>query len=262
MSAELFVPDDMEEVTTSCAVCKKPMRVQVPKDPEVRRMLNMIEPADDKRGQVVFAGKSFMQGVAHQNCIATEIGRREAVRAKQDLNERFELWQKICPDEFKQAIDFQRCARELYNLVMAWTYSGRGIIASGRTGRCKTRFLFKLCEREFFAGRSVEYVRHPDFREKVSRLAYDDATKLYHYTKKFLTADIVFFDDLGKGRITAASEEAIESLINARTIAGLPIFFTTNDGDESLQARLSEDRGEPMLRRILDFCEPIDFGFV
>ena len=246
--------DETELVQVACNICTMPMMIPLPMEKDAREI------ADKMRA---------MCPPAHEACIDQRVAdRAEKVQDTTDAERRAQ-WAKICPEEFREPFSINRVdsairetVRRNYAKIMAWRFeSRRGIIAYGRTSRCKTRILFKLCEREFMAGRSVEYVRHPDFRETVSRLSFSDQVAARRYVRKFEQADIVLFDDLGKGRITEASEEAIESLINHRKMFRKPIFFSTNDGADSLQARLSADRGEPMIRRILDFCEDFDFGF-
>lgn len=238
------IADETELVPTKCAKCGASIMVEVPIDPDARKLVS-----------------GLLARVACEGCTEIAGARKiEQTRTASQM-ERLSQWRQLCPDEFKKPIDFKLCSKKLHAAIMAWEFGTRGLIATGRTGRCKTRFMFKLCEREFYAGRSLAYVRHSDFREKVSRFAYEDAGKLYRYLRPLREVDIVFFDDLGKGRFTDATEEAFESLLDFRTRGGKPILFTTNDGSESLQARLSADRGEPIIRRIFDFCEPIDFGF-
>jgi hypothetical protein len=246
MSAELNLANDLEQIRATCAICARPMFVSVPRDPEARKLMQPL-----------------LKLAAHSEC--TEYRkRRDAARLEGERQtELVENWRRICPDEFKKALDWKLCTpfRTQHDQIMGWNFGDRGLIAYGRTGRCKSRFVFKLLEREYFAGRRVAFFRHSDFRETVSRLSYESAAGLFKYIQPFRLADILLIDDLGKARITEASEEAIEGLIDERTRNGRPILITTNEGEESLGARLSQDRGEPMLRRILDFCAPVDFGF-
>lgn len=265
MSAELNMSDELEDMRTTCGVCKKPMIVQVPRDPEVRKLFGIA--------QDLLGGRTLMRVFAHDECLKDRAAMTALEVERERRVELINKWKRICPPEFLAPIDFDICGQSFkgqHDRIMKWVYGGHsiagsdqkaGLIAFGKTGRCKTRFIFKLCEREILQGREVVYVRHPEFREKVSRLSFHNANDLFYYLKPLRLADILFFDDLGKARITDASEEAIESIIDERTRNGRPIFFTTNEGDESLGARLSQDRGEPMLRRIFDFCDLVNFGF-
>lgn len=244
MSADLNFDQELEDHRTACGVCGQEMIVRIPTNPAAKKL-----------------ALGLLGTVAHDECgdqAKAEKKRRENLAAYS------ESWKLLCPPEFNKEISFSTCGLHLkpkYEQIIRWKYGPKGLIAFGGTGRCKTRFMFRLVRREHFAGRKVVYVRHPEFREKVSRLSFMSQMDLFRYMADFRAADIVFFDDLGKGRITDASEEALESMIDERTRNEKPIFFTSNEGQDSLAARLSQDRGMPMIRRILDFCEIVDFGY-
>ena len=71
--------------------------------------------------------------------------------------------------------------------------------------------------------------------------------------RRYLTvltrSDVVLFDDLGAGVITAAGEEAFEGMLSARCRNGKPTLFSANGGIEALAARFSVDRSGPIVRR-------------
>jgi DNA replication protein DnaC len=207
---------------------------------------------------------------AHDECAAQARSENNARDAAQRLEVRSQMWETICPSEFKKEIDFTKPGNSpaLFQRLGAWEYesgepkkvNGKGILATGGTGRCKSRYMFKLCERYFKAGRRVVCVSHTTFRRELSYLMREEPRQGVRYMDLLLHADIMFMDDLGKGEITPASEEAFEMLLDKRTSNGKPCFFTSNDNMSTLQRRLSADRGAPIIRRLMDYCEHMNFG--
>jgi DNA replication protein DnaC len=70
---------------------------------------------------------------------------------------------------------------------------------------------------------------------------------------------ILFLDDLGKGRSTPASEEAFFELLNVRLVKCLPTLFTTDLAVERIEAGFSDEYSRGILRRILERVDLIEF---
>jgi len=242
--SELFTPKDHEIVDATCIVCGCGIRTtaDVDCDPIMLRQL--------------------LRSLACNSCAEKRKQNDILTEAAQRLERRSTNWQQLCPPEFRKPIDFNRPGAKRVNFddVMKWKYDGRGLLVHGRTSRCKTRFLFSLMEREYNEGKRCAYVAHADYRREISWLAQTDAAALKRYMEVLLRADLVLFDDLGNGVITPTSEEAFEMLLASRTRNGLPFLFSTNETTKSLQAKFSPDRQEPIMRRIIEFTTPIDFG--
>jgi DNA replication protein DnaC len=64
-------------------------------------------------------------------------------------------------------------------------------------------------------------------------------------------------------KMIASRHEWLSSLIfdfvETRMAEGRPMFFTINLGQSELCAYTGKDRGEPLLRRIVECCELITF---
>ena len=197
------------------------------------------------------------RSVACELCIARADGEAMARKAADRLEVRSQAWETLCPHEFRQPLDFNKCNRQTHDLLMAWQYGPKGLLVTGRTGLCKTRFLCRLLEREFLAGRSCAFVAHIDFRREVSFLSQTDAAAMRRYLTVLTRSDVVLFDDLGAGVITVAGEEAFEGMLSARCRNGKPTLFSANGGIEALASRFSVDRSGPIVRRLGEFTEQI-----
>ena len=75
---------------------------------------------------------------------------------------------------------------------------------------------------------------------------------------------VVFIDDLGQEAIqTARSEWAMSwfmRFLDIRVSERLPLYVTTNLDAQGIAERgASSVRGDPMVRRLIEICEPIKF---
>ena len=55
------------------------------------------------------------------------------------------------------------------------------VLAHGGTARCKTRYMFALCEREFKAFRQVVCLTHTAFRRELSYLSREEPKQAKRY---------------------------------------------------------------------------------
>ena len=79
------------------------------------------------------------------------------------------------------------------------------------------------------------------------------------WAKKIAGEQLVVFDDFGKNRMSDRVEAEIFGVIERRMSHELPIIISTNDTGQSLESRLSPDRGAPLVRRLRECCESIAF---
>lgn len=247
---ELQFNEQMVPIDTACNICGGPIRLMMP---------------EVARGQWDAAVSGLVRMAVHDECYRHRLNedkkRERAEQVAAQVVKRNEYWTGICPPEFQKELDFTdpACKKSNFDKVMAWKFGAKGLMIHGRSGRCKTRFLYKLLYREFINCRKIMAMRHQQFRMTISLLASNNQENLAKLMARLVSTDILFLDDLGKGTLTPASEEALSEVIDFRTSYDRPIFFSTNDDFTSLKTRLSPDRGEPIIRRILDKCEVIHF---
>lgn len=164
----------------------------------------------------------------------------------------------ICPSQYRE-IDFNKlpCSRECVDKVYQWFYTGgRGLILHGDYRSGKTRLAWHIVKREFMANRSLKYFFSTVFTDKASEAhAECKASRFYEDLKR---PDILFIDDLGKGRITHRAAESLFSVIDFRISEGKPTIMTTNFVGETLKGRIDdEDLAEALIHRMRECFDMI-----
>lgn len=149
--------------------------------------------------------------------------------------------------------------------VLAHQVTGKGLILTGRTGRGKTRAMWALLRRlACEEARDVRYFHAQDwFSTLHGCLNYgrDDARG---WVEAVARRQVVFIDDLGQEAIqTARSEWAMSwflRFLDIRVSERLPLYVTTNLDAQGIAERgASSVRGDPMVRRLIEICEPVKF---
>jgi DNA replication protein DnaC len=145
------------------------------------------------------------------------------------------------------------------NLIAAidrWEYSPKGLGMIGESGAGKTRAAVEILFKEHDMGKTVCFMKATKLTQHAQdKFNNDDAVR--HTAeirlRKAYTAKLLLLDDLGKGRLPASAEELLYDLIDERSERGLPIIWTSNANGKELNAMLSADRGQAILRRLVDF---------
>ena len=149
--------------------------------------------------------------------------------------------------------------------VLAHQVGAKGLLLSGRTGRGKTRSIWALMRRlACDEARDVRYFHAQDwFATLQGCLNYgrDDARG---WVDAVARRPVVFIDDLGQEAIqTARSDWAMSwfmRFLDIRVSERLPLYVTTNLDAQGIAERgASSVRGDPMVRRLIEICEPIKF---
>ena len=149
--------------------------------------------------------------------------------------------------------------------VLGHQVGAKGLLLSGRTGRGKTRSMWALMRRLAHEEvRDIRYFHASDwFAQLQACLTYgrDDARG---WVDAVARRPIVFIDDLGQEAIqTARSEWAMSwfmRFLDIRVSERLPLYVTTNLDAQGIAERgASSVRGDPMVRRLIEICEPIKF---
>lgn len=202
--------------------------------------------------------------------------------AKEDADaaadrERVAQWDKLCPVDYRKT-DLKRLQREMREMnvapkvvgtgltmyvtqfcdhVMQFDLKERGVALVGRTGRGKTRLMWLLLRRWFFRGVRILTINGATFADEVAA-SYDDGSKAAdEFLKRYIQVPILFWDDMDKLRITDRSETAAYRLLEERRANGRVLCFTANSTPEELSRRMTEQRGGPVLTRLLAMAEVI-----
>jgi DNA replication protein DnaC len=171
---------------------------------------------------------------------------------------REESWKKICPVIFQDTEAMRLPSPSKLDLALRWSYGRQGLLLYGASGRGKSRIAWAILKREFMAGKSVEVLDCTFGFQYSSKFAVSagDASR---WVGGLMTVDLLLLDDVLKVKLTDSVEQALFAIVNSRTERGLPIIVTTNDTGESLAARMSDDRGPALLRRLREFSTTISF---
>jgi DNA replication protein DnaC len=149
-------------------------------------------------------------------------------------------------------------------LILGHSAEDKGILASGPTGRGKTRAMWALMRRyacdeglEVRCWSSVDW-----FSALLQQVRYgrDEARDWVEATA---ARKIVFLDDYGQEAMQLCREDWARAwffrFLDLRVGAGLPLYVTTNLGADEMAERSGNLRGDPLIRRLLDLCDPIRF---
>lgn len=221
---------------------------------------------------IAIDGKEILRSRYCEPCVdehnksLRKMGRSESTRV--------EKWTAICPPVYRDT-DLTRMRKdwsqkgvkcvfpqgiEFFSHFQANDGSrGVGITGDSRIG--KTRLMFRLLEGMFLAGKNVTYTYAPDFSDNYAALMSESAAKGSNYLERIIASDIWFLDDLGKGRLSEASQRALLRVIEKRTNSLRAIFVTSNHHGKVLIEKMRYDDGreseyaEPMIERLREFCD-------
>ena len=141
---------------------------------------------------------------------------------------------------------------------------GKGLLLIGKTGLFKTRSMVSLIGRLMCEdGLDVRHYKANDWFAKLqSQISFgrDDAEE---WVRAVAARPLVYIDDLGQEAVLKSREEWSQGwffdFCDRRIEANLPLLITSNLTAEEILESQSETRGDPLLRRLLELCEPVKF---
>jgi len=195
-------------------------------------------------------------------CMTKSEEREKASKTRSVLSERAAEWTRICPASYQGTdIEHSGISDICRRAAKAWNpESVRGLAFIGVTGLGKTRSLFWVLQRAHDAGRSCAAISHNRFSRVVADAFAGDGDERARgkaLLRKLARVDVLLFDDLGKAPSTERADAECEELVEVRTSNGLPMLWTSNGSGAWLAKRFGEDRGEPITRRLGEFCRVI-----
>jgi hypothetical protein len=182
----------------------------------------------------------------------------EARIARELKHRREELWMQLIGEELAATDPSKLPDPSKLTRIMYWHFGAKGLILHGETGAGKSRCASLLLRREWESRRSISILSSLAGHTYAARYARG-ADVVEEWFNKILNADIVFMDDVFKSKLTESFEAFLFGVIEERTNRRKPIIITVNDSDATLAARMSNDRGPAILRRLKDFCDTITF---
>ena len=171
-------------------------------------------------------------------------------------------WEKLCPDIFRVHVptEIEKLPDQAaYRRTMEWKHNREGLLLVGETGTGKTRTAYLLLRRLLEAGREIHAFSayHGEFANECAEQFSRDCTEANTWMRMLKTADVVFFDDLGKAARTERAQAQFFELIEGRISKGLPIIATMNKG--AMDDQFTTDRLAPLKRRLFQFCQVVKF---
>jgi DNA replication protein DnaC len=147
--------------------------------------------------------------------------------------------------------------------IRSWKRGARGIYAVGRSGRGKSRAIYDLARRlsvdELVP---VRYLLQTEVTRDINR---DGLNGFLEKMDAIRRAPVIVWDDFGKFAAIGSRRDLlvseIEAMIDFRFTHGLPLLISSNAKDNDLVEIFGAMRGEPILRRIGEGCEVVDFGW-
>ena len=178
----------------------------------------------------------------------------------QEMAQRLNTFTSQCPPLY-QDTDPSRLYAPYVQAVDEWKYSPQGLLLVGPAGKGKSRAAWMLLKREIMAGRRCYGITATQLAKAAADQWHSRAIERYHAEIMLWEAkgcSILFLDDLGKQKFTERAETELYDLLEYRTSHKKPTIATSNSDGKSFRQMLSEDRGEPILRRLQQFSTTIN----
>ncbi len=161
----------------------------------------------------------------------------------------------MVPPEFMATV----CARlnsDNLRRVLQWEPGPRGLVICGGSGLGKTRSMWELLKRHITASDFVFMSGPTSFASRMTR-AYNQGTST-EWMESVALAPIVAIDDITKLKMTPRVEAELFGIIDHRISYQLPIIVTAQGNN--LSGVWSSDYAEPLVRRLREFCQVVDFS--
>lgn len=218
--------------TALCKTCKAAFEFELLPIGNQKMIPNLCTPCAEERGK--------------------ELERKQGDAKKREKEAQ---WAALCPPLYRDT-DPHRLPKEPLQKALKWQMGAKGLLLRGETGRGKTRIATLLLNRLHHTdGLKVRTFFANHFSHSIEqRFGECEGAE---WIAKLSEADVVFFDDLGKFKLTERVEAELFGLIEERIANLKPIIATTNLTGAALVEKMTEDRGAPLVRRLREFCELI-----
>lgn len=204
---------------------------------------------------IALFGRSLDIKVLCNDCEQKMIERQE--RDAQQLREdrARNAFDSVCPPLYRES-DLKRIHGDLNAIATNWQYGPTGVFMEGRPGTGKTRAGWHILKRMAHQGKSIYGLTSTQFAKYAADQWHSNAEEkgfAIEAMERCRRTSILLLDDLGKQKMTERGETELYDVLEHRTTNLKPTIITTNATSIQLGAMLSEDRRQPILRRIKDF---------
>jgi len=168
------------------------------------------------------------------------------------------MWFDVCPPLYQGTIADRLPCQEAFEEMMTWEYGPTGLVLHGPSGTGKSRCGWLLIEREYKLGRNSASMDSTAGLKYASKFS-TSAAVVEEWIDGFIKCDLLFMDDIFKNKLTDSFEGVIFTLLDQRIQQMKPTIITSNDTGKTLTSRMTEDRGEPLIRRLREHSRMIMF---
>lgn len=207
------------------------------------------------------------------------IGEAEPVAVRVDLDEygaqylqqkRIESalarWKHFCPPDLIET-NWQdaRLApfAASWRTILAWKGGRKGLLATGVSGRGKSRSMWALMRQLAEEGRESRYFTAASWFSQLQGFVNYGRDEALGWVSATAAVPIVFVDDLGQEALQASKQDWAQGwffqFCDMRLGRGLPLFITTNQTAKELAGDAGSLRGDPLVRRLLELCDVVKF---
>lgn len=165
-------------------------------------------------------------------------------------------WLTVCPVIFRDTDKRKLPNPTAFDLAIR--HRTKSLMFHGKTGRGKSRCAWEILRLSYIKGATfsvLDSMAGIQFAGMFSEGAY--AVK--EWMSQILDSDVILLDDVFKAKLTDAYDAFLYAIIDQRTASCRQLVVTCNDTGETLRERLSQDRSEPMIRRLRESCHAIAF---
>ncbi|HNQ90984.1 MAG TPA: hypothetical protein PKM73_20405 [Verrucomicrobiota bacterium] len=184
----------------------------------------------------------------HEQAQAREREEREAARLQ-------EAWERLCPPIYRDTDPLRLpCSRGVRETVLGWHYGPKGLLLHGPTSSGKSRLVYLLLSRlHHIEHRKIAAMTSTTFSHQIATLFGEGSGRGEAFIGRLADIEVLFLDDIGKGRFTDRVEAEFFHVIEQRCANLLPTLLTTNLTGEALRSTWSPDRAQPLVRRLREF---------
>ena len=145
----------------------------------------------------------------------------------------------------------------LVTAAQAWRVDGgKGLGFSGPSGHGKTRLLCLALRRAEEAGASIAFCSALKLAALASDQFHDEARRrdtAEQRLRYLFGCRVLLLDDLGKEKLTERTASVLTGLIEEHTSKCRPLLWSSQYNSAELIARLGDDRGKAIVRRLREF---------
>lgn len=218
--------------------------------PKVKAVLDDYSAITESKRKAIRAHDEERIALIKQRAEADETARKCAEHEKR--------WTDLCPVIYRDTNVDELPDQPATMKVLAWTYQERGMLLHGPTRAGKSRSAWLLMRQLHDAGRSIMAFDGIGWFIKVGA-AFREIEKADLWLDSLTRVDVLFLDDIFRGRMTDAQDLALWGVMERRTSNRRPVIITTNATSEVILTNTGEQM-EPIIERMREFCDDVVFA--